>query len=58
MPTYPTTTTTPQQRADALLATWQRRRALPPAMRLADNDNRDTYDAQLEAVRVQMGVAS
>lgn len=55
MPTYPTTT--PQQRADALLATWQRRRALPPAMRLADNDNLDAYDAQLEAVRVQMGVA-
>lgn len=56
MPTYPTTPT-PQQRADALLATWQRRRALPPAMRLADNDNRDTYDTVLEAVRAEMGVA-
>lgn len=56
MPTYPTAPT-PQQRADALLATWQRRRALPPAMRLADNDNRDTYDTVLEAVRAEMGVA-
>ena len=57
MPTYPAPTPTPQQDADVLLATWQRRRALPPAMRLADNDNLDAYDAQLEAVRVQMGVA-
>lgn len=57
MPTYPAPTTTPQQYADVLLATWQRRRALPPAMRLADNDNRDAYDATLDAVRVQMGVA-
>lgn len=55
MPTLPPQT--PQQYADVLLATWQRRRALPPAMRLADNDNRDVYDEALEAVRVQMGVA-
>lgn len=57
MPTTIAYPTTPQQRADLLLAIWQLRRALPPAMRLADNDNLDADDAVLDAVRVQMGVA-
>lgn len=49
---------TSQQHADHLLAIYQARRALPPAMRLADVDKfcrdalveDDGYDATLEAV--------
>jgi hypothetical protein len=40
---------TPQMHADHLLAVWQQRRVLPPAMRLVDVS--DDYEETLDAVR-------
>ena len=48
---------TSQQHADHLLAVWQQRRVLPPAMRLADVDKfcrdaliEDDYDSTIRRV--------
>lgn len=52
---------TPQMHADHLLAVWQQRRVLPPAMRLVDSPSlvpSDEYEETLDAVRDVMGEAA